>query len=53
VFVQTANGLIERRTVKPGLADDRFVAIVTGLAKGERVAVQGVAELQTTYASIR
>lgn len=53
VFVQKENGLIERRFVKPGLGDDLYVAIQTGLAKGERVAVQGVAELQTTYASIR
>jgi membrane fusion protein, heavy metal efflux system len=53
VFVQKGNGLIERRYVKLGPADDQYAAILTGLAKGERVAVQGVAELQTTYASIR
>ena len=53
VFVQKDGGLIERRAVEAGPADDRFVAIRKGLSQGERVAVQGVAELQTTYASVR
>ncbi len=53
VFVQKAEGLIERRFVELGPADDRYVAVAKGLSRGERVVIQGVAELQTTYASVR
>lgn len=53
VFVQSAKGLMERRPVELGIADDRYTAITKGLSEGEGVVVQGVAELQTTYASIR
>lgn len=53
VFVQKSGGLLERRVVEPGRADDRFVEIRRGLEVGEQIAVQGVAELQTTYASVR
>jgi cobalt-zinc-cadmium efflux system membrane fusion protein len=53
VFVQSANGLMERRPVELGIADDRYAAITKGLSQGEAVVIQGVAELQTTYASIR
>lgn len=53
VFVQKWGGLLERRSVELGRSDDRYVEITAGLNEGERVAVQGTAELQTTYASIR
>jgi len=53
VFVQEVGGLLERRSVELGRSDDRFVEIQRGLAIGEQIAVQGTAELQTTYASVR
>lgn len=53
VFVQTKDGLIDRRFVELGPADDRYVAITKGLTAQDQVVVQGVAELQTTYASVR
>jgi RND family efflux transporter MFP subunit len=53
VFVQKKNGLIERRNIEVGRSDDRFVEVRQGLAIGEQIAVQGTAELQTTYASVR
>ena len=53
VFVQKERGLLERRNVELGRSDDRLVEIRRGLAIGEKVAVQGTAELQTTYASVR
>jgi RND family efflux transporter MFP subunit len=53
VFVQKKDNLLERRHVELGRADDRFVEIKNGLTAGELIAVQGAAELQTTYASVR
>ena len=53
VFIQKDGGLMERRGVELGRADDRFVEIRGGLAIGDQIAVQGTAELQTTYASVR
>lgn len=53
VFVQRPDGLLERRLVLIGQADDRHVEIRGGLAAGEMVAVQGVSELATTYAGVR
>jgi RND family efflux transporter MFP subunit len=53
VFVQKEDGLLERRNVETGQADDRFIVIQSGLNTGEMIAVQGAAELQTTYASVR
>ena len=53
VFIQKDGGLMERRGVELGQADDRFVEIRRGLAIGDKIAVQGTAELQTTYASVR
>lgn len=46
-------GRYERRPVETGRADDRHVEITQGLEAGEVVAVRGVAELQTAYASLR
>jgi len=53
VFVQRPDGLLERRLVLIGRADDRHVEIRGGLSEGELVAVQGVNELATTYAGVR
>jgi RND family efflux transporter MFP subunit len=53
VFVQKDKAILDRRYVELGRSDDRYVEIEKGLTKGEMVAVQGAAELQTTYASIR
>ena len=53
VFVQKDGGLLERRGVELGRSDDRFVEVRSGVTTGERIAVQGTAELQTTYASVR
>ncbi len=53
VFVQRADGLLERRLVLVGRQDDRHVEIRGGLEAGELIAVQGVSELNTTYAGVR
>ncbi len=53
VFVQKDSGLVDRRMVELGPFDDRYVQVLKGLNEGERIAIQGTAELQTTYASIR
>lgn len=53
VFVQKERGLLERRGIDLGRSDDRFVEVRNGLTGGEKIAVQGIAELQTTYASVR
>ena len=53
VFVQKADGTLERRPVETGRADDRYVEITGGLQRGELAAVQGTADLQTAYASVR
>ncbi len=53
VFVRDAKGVFERRFVKTGREDDRYVEILSGLKLGETIAVSGAAELQTAYASIR
>lgn len=53
VFVQKTGGLLERRNIELGRSDDRFVEVRHGLKVGELIAVQGTAEVQTTYASVR
>ena len=53
VFVRKPDGGFDRRAVETGPADDRFVAVTRGLAEGEPVAVAGVTELMTAYASLR
>ena len=53
VFVRKPDGVFERRAVETGPADDRRVAITRGLAAGEPVAVAGVAELTTGFASLK
>ena len=53
VFVRNPEGVFERRAVKTGRADDRFVEITEGLGAGETVAVGGAPGLQTAYAGLR
>ena len=53
IFVRQPDGVFARREVQIGPADDQFVAITHGLSDGESVAVGGVAELQTGFASLK
>ncbi|MBI3465876.1 MAG: efflux RND transporter periplasmic adaptor subunit [Planctomycetes bacterium] len=43
----------DRRPVEVGRRDDRFVEIKNGVKPGELVAIGGVQELRTAYASVR
>jgi membrane fusion protein, heavy metal efflux system len=53
VFVRQPDGIFARRAVETGRSDDPYIEIMRGLTEGELVAVQGVAELQTGYASLK
>lgn len=53
VFVRQEDGAFIRRPVETGRANDQLVEITQGLDDGEPVAVQGVSELQTGYASLK
>jgi RND family efflux transporter MFP subunit len=53
LFVRQPDGTFERRPVRTGRSDDQFVEITRGLREGEDVAVRGVNELQTAYASVK
>jgi multidrug efflux pump subunit AcrA (membrane-fusion protein) len=53
VFIRDPDGSFRRQAVELGRSDDRFVAVADGLRPGEIVAVAGVADLQTAFASIR
>ncbi|MDX1962013.1 MAG: efflux RND transporter periplasmic adaptor subunit [Pirellulales bacterium] len=53
VFVQGANGGLERRAVTTGRYDDQRIEIRSGIQPQERIVVHGTAELQTTYSLIR
>jgi len=53
VFVRGPEGVFERRAVRTGRRDDRFVEVTGGLRAGEPVVVRGAAELQTAYAGLR
>ncbi|MFM7207810.1 MAG: efflux RND transporter periplasmic adaptor subunit [Planctomycetaceae bacterium] len=53
VFVRAADGSFRRQPVALGRSDDRVVTVVSGLDPGDVVAVAGVADLQTAFASIR
>jgi multidrug efflux pump subunit AcrA (membrane-fusion protein) len=53
VFVQRADGVLERRAVETGRMDDRYVEIVNGLKAAEMIAVSAIADLQTAYATLR
>src|SRR5262249_8620949 len=53
LFVRQPDGTFERRPVRIGRRDDRVAEIRGGLESKEEVAVQGVAELQATYATVK
>jgi RND family efflux transporter MFP subunit len=53
VFIRKSDGTFTRRRVETGPADDRFVTVTRGLSAGEMVAVAGVHELMTAFASLR
>ena len=53
VFIQKEDSSFSRRLVTTGIRDDRFVEILSGLKTGDRIAVDGVPQLQTGYAAIR
>src|SRR5205823_3489836 len=53
VFVEEPRGTFERRSVRTGAADDRWVVIQEGIEAGERVAVRGALELRTARASLK
>ena len=53
VFVEDASGVITRRAVTIGRADDRLIEITAGLKPDEKVVITGAAKLQTAYASLR
>jgi RND family efflux transporter MFP subunit len=52
-FVQRSDGTFERRAIETGRADDRHVEIIRGLSEGEKVAMQGVAAIQTAYDTLQ
>jgi RND family efflux transporter MFP subunit len=53
LFLPGTDNTFERRAVRTGRSDDRFVEIIDGLREGEPVAVAGVAGLQNAYATVR
>jgi cobalt-zinc-cadmium efflux system membrane fusion protein len=53
LFIRESNGDFRRQSVELGSRDDCRVAVTRGLEPGEVVAVEGVAALQTAFASIR
>lgn len=53
LFIRAADGSFRRQPVALGRGDDRLVTVTAGLVPGEIVAVAGVADLQTAFASIR
>ena len=55
VFVKRPDlpGTFQRRRVMLGHRDDRYIEIKSGLKPGELVAVVGVQELRTAFASVR
>lgn len=53
VFIQKPDGSFDRRLVRTGRADDRFVEVTDGLTVDERIAVGGVSQLQTAFAALR
>jgi RND family efflux transporter MFP subunit len=53
VFLQKPDGTFERRLVRTGRSDDRFIEVVSGVGADDPVAVGGVTQLQTAYAAIR
>ncbi|MFO1065876.1 MAG: efflux RND transporter periplasmic adaptor subunit [Pirellulales bacterium] len=53
VFVQRADGYVDRRRVTTGRSDGTWTEIRSGVSVGEEVITGGARELQTAYASLR
>jgi RND family efflux transporter MFP subunit len=53
LFVKRPGGVFERRPVRTGRSDDRFIEINNGLDAGEVVATHAVPELQTAYSALK
>jgi RND family efflux transporter MFP subunit len=53
VFVRSEDGAFDRREVTLGRGDDRVAEVLSGLRRGEIIAVAGVAGLRTAHASVR
>ncbi|WP_459556787.1 efflux RND transporter periplasmic adaptor subunit [Lacunimicrobium album] len=53
VFIQNGDGSFDRRLVRTGRADDRFIEVTDGLSVDDRIAVGGVSQLQTAFAALR
>lgn len=53
VFIEGADKVFERRFVETGMKNDLSIEIMSGLSPGERIAVDGVSELQSGYAALK
>jgi multidrug efflux pump subunit AcrA (membrane-fusion protein) len=53
VFVEQEDRVFARRPVLLGNRDDTSIAVLQGLAEGERIAVGGVSGLQSGFAALR
>jgi RND family efflux transporter MFP subunit len=53
VFIKQPSGLFERRPIRTGRSDDRFIEITSGLRERELVATHGVADLQTAFLALK
>lgn len=53
VFIEKPDGSFDRRLVRTGRADDRFVEVTDGLTVNDRIAVGGASQLQTAFAALR
>ncbi len=53
VFVQRANGYLDRRRVTTGRSDGQWTEVREGINPGDEVIVAGGRELQTAFASLR
>lgn len=53
VFIRKPDESFERRLIRTGRSDDRFVEILSGISADDRVAVGGVTHLQTAFSAVR
>jgi hypothetical protein len=53
VFVEQEDRVFARRPVLLGNRDDTSIAVLQGLAEGERIAVGGVSGLQSGFAALK
>jgi Cu(I)/Ag(I) efflux system membrane fusion protein len=53
VFVQKADGYLDRRRVTTGRSDGQRIEVREGVSPGDQVIVAGGRELQTAFSSLR